>query len=143
MEDDAESVQFISPNGYPNQYPNNGFKLLDIRVKPDYVVAVDIESFELQSGDYIHVGDGVDSFYNNSVEHGKWLHLTGEKSNIWHYTRFTSNSSSLKLIFTSDWSRTDAGFIITCSALTKHRQVTTTNAGRYFLLILCNCGTSS
>ena len=139
MEGDEEHVQFMSPNGYPNLYPNNGFKYLDIRVMPDYVIAVTIASFETQRGDYVHIGDGVDSFHNNYVEHEKWLHLTGQMSDIWDHTDFISNSSSLKLIFTSDWSNRGAGFSIKCSTLKiKQEQDSSTYKRKYLPPLLRN-----
>ena len=116
-------------------YPNNSFKLWDIRAPTGYVIALHIDSFEIQqNADYVYVGDGVKHFRSDSDQHGKWIPLTGKKSDVFLHRDFMSNASSIKVIFASDKSDTKSGFIITCSAVSVgHRLLTTTN-GRMYLM---------
>ena len=83
-----EEYEITSPNGYPNTYPNNAFEFWDIRAPTGYVIAVYIDSFEIQlSGvDYLHIGDRADYFHHNSRE---WIHLTGRKSDVLPYRHFS------------------------------------------------------
>ena len=138
-EDDKE-YEIPSPNGYPIPYPNNAFKFWDIRAPTGYVIAVDIDSFEIERGqDYLHIGDGVHNFRKNTTGRGEWIQLTGRKSDadVWQYNNIISNTSSMKFIFTSDGSHSDVGFILKCSVVRILRGHTTATHGRkYFWYLL-------
>ena len=73
------------------------------------------------------IGDGIDYFCNSSTERGEWIHLTGRKADVLQYRDFISNTSSIKLIFTSDWSDTDLGFLIKCSSVKIGSEQSTTS----------------
>ena len=108
----------MSPNGYPNLYPNNAYSFWDIRAPSDSVIKVHIDSFDVQGGaDFVHIGDNVELYSNDSIGGLRWKHLTGEERNVYQYQDFESNTSSIIIIFVSDWSLRDYGFIIQCSAV--------------------------
>ena len=113
--------EVMSPNGYPNVYPNNAYVFWDIRAPSDSVIKVHIDSFDVQGGaDFVHIGDDVNQYKNDSIGDLRWKHLTGEKSNVYQYQDFESSKSSIIIIFVSDWSMTDNGFIIKCSVISRH-----------------------
>ena len=129
--EEQEDYRITSPNGFPLPYPNNAFKFWDIRAPVGHDIEVFIDSFEIQRGaDYLHIGSGVESFGNRSIFPGKWMHLTGRESDIYGRNYFVFNTSSVKLIFTSDWRGTDSGFVIRCSA--RDQRQTRVTFGRKF-----------
>ena len=117
-------------------YPSNYYELWDIQAPTGYVIAVSIDTLGIHNGgDYLHIGDGVDFFGNNS-DRGEWIHLTGTRFENWNYQYFESNTSSILVVFTSDWKDSDVGFIIKCSAVRIHHGQTTTMPGKYVFVVL-------
>ena len=109
--------EVVSPNGFPNPYPNNAYSFWDIRAPSGYVIEVHIDSFDVQGGaDFIHIGDGVEHYSNDSTGDSRWKHLAGKKHDVHQYQDLESSSASIIIIFVSDWSIKDYGFIIQCSA---------------------------
>ena len=127
-----DKYDVVSPNGYPKPYPNNVYSFWDIRAPSDSVIRVHIESFEVKGGaDFVHIGDDVEHYSNDSTGDSRWKHLTGKKPDVYQSQDFESKKSAIIIIFVSDWSMRDYGFIIKCSAVKRpdHGETASTSEG--------------
>ena len=105
----GKSLIMTSPN-FPDTYPNNAYIFWKIRTSLEFSIHVNIITFDIQrNSDYVYIGDGVNQFSSHSAE---WKTLSGTLRDVWSSVQFTSNSSFLLLIFTSDGEGTDIGFRI-------------------------------
>ena len=105
----SQTVRIFSPHFPTQQYPNNYYQFWELQVPSGFVVAVRVSRLDTETeADYVHIGDGVDHYSRDST---RWRLLTG---NLRHTLHFTSVSSSLIIIFTSDGTNTRAGFMIEC-----------------------------
>ena len=110
----GKTLIMTSPN-FPGAYPNNAFIFWKIRTAAEYSIRVNIITFDTQrDSDYVCIGDGVHHF-NSHLE--EWRILSGAFRDVWNSTEFTSNSSFILLIFTSDGEGTDLGFRIELSGV--------------------------
>ena len=127
-----DEYEVVSPNGYPNLYPNNAYSFWDIRTSSDSVIKLRIDSFDVEGGaDFVHIGDDVVHYSNDSIGGLRWKHLTGRKRNVYQYQDFESKESSIIIIFVSDWSKSDSGFIIQCLPVKRphHGETISTSEG--------------
>ncbi|XP_063961458.1 uncharacterized protein LOC135155651 [Lytechinus pictus] len=111
----------------PSNYPNNYYRLWDIRTHEGYVIEVIVRSFDVETGhDHVYICDGVDSFSNQG---SKWRDWTGLWENeVLESRDFISSTNSITMIFTTDFSTTKSGFWIQLRAAKKPAAATTASA---------------
>ena len=111
----GELTSLESPN-YPSNYPSNFYRLWDIHAPQGFVISVIVRALNVEIGyDHLYIGDGVDRFTNQEGAWRDWSgYWTGE---ILRLRDFTSNTSSITMIFTTDYSNSRSGFWIQLQAV--------------------------
>ena len=97
----------------PLDYPNNAYSIWSFAAPHGFSLNIRIEQFNIQKdADFIHIGDGVETFNRNSTH---WRHITGQIGDIWDTRTISFKRRSVTIIFTSDCCIASLGFLITCS----------------------------
>ena len=103
--DDEESMTIVFPSN-ENNYTNNGFGIWEIRAPDELTLSIELATFDVQDNDFIFIGDGLDMFSTDKTSQCSWQRLDVLTP------MFTSKSSTIRLIFTSDHADTGLGFEI-------------------------------
>ena len=91
------------------------YQLWDIQVPLGFQIKFTVRSFETENGrDFLYIGTTTDSF----ITQGNWKVWTGLRTlNVLESMDFTTTISSVKVIFTSDYSTTKSGFWLQLQAI--------------------------
>ena len=97
---------FISSPNYPRNYPNNAYRLWKVQAQDGLVLSLLLQLFDIHVSDSLYLGDGVDTSYITGDANCHWQRVDGLN------TEFTSRSSLIKVIFTSDYRYDGGGFVL-------------------------------
>ena len=123
-------MNFTSPN-YPSKYSDNAFKALDISAPEGYAISIALNMLDI-ANDFLYFGDGVDHFSTGNESCSQWKLLDISLSNL----NFTSKSSTIILVFTSDFTVVGSGFYIEVTPVRLDNYPMHTAGEIHFLLIL-------
>ena len=133
----CESFSIKSP-GYSQssneKYPNNYYHLWDIQAPLGFLIKVIVRSLDIENGgDYVFMENGPDQFTNKGS--ASWISWTGQIiNNLLASMDFTTNASSARVIFTSDYRTSKSGFWFQLQAI----EGDTNFFGDFSTVSLCN-----
>ena len=98
------------------EYEENYYQLWNVEAPEKFRISFVVELFDTEDGrDHLYIGEGTKPF---STDNNSWKDWTGEKvDTILENMGFTTKSSSVTVIFTSDHSTTKTGFWIQLRAI--------------------------
>ena len=104
---DKDDIINIASLNYPINYSNNNFGMWNVRAPEGFVFSIFLQSLEI-ADDVLYIGDAAEHFSKDKQLCSRWISF-GDQSDL---PNFTSKSSSITIIFTSNDSDTGVGFSI-------------------------------
>ena len=104
---DQDDIINITSLNYPINYSNNDFGMWNFRAPEGFVFSIFLQSLEI-ADDVLYIGDAAEQFSKDSQSCSRWFSF-GDQS---EFSNFTSKSSSITIMFTSNDSNTGKGFSI-------------------------------
>ena len=114
------TLEVTSPN-YPSNYWENAFNIWTIQAPEGFVVSIRFYQLNLTDDHaFLYLGDKAYSFSVSNSSCYQWIDLSGYMQN----DILTSTSSSIQLLFTSDFAPTRSGFKLELYAIQSQRNGT-------------------
>ena len=117
---DNPTASITSPS-YPNEYPNNCYRLWTVQAPMGSVIIVDVNAFDLVSSSDTHrllIGDTTDRFLNVGGAISSWVRWTRKKpvNDVFGVFHYRSQGSSIYVLFTTSYKPGGTGFSLKLSA---------------------------